>query len=152
MRRQDKEIKDKHEIEAIMDRATVCRVGFCENDVPYIVPVNFGYKDDCLYFHSAPAGKKIEILKRNNNVCFEMDIDHEVIRSATPCNWDTKYRSVIGFGRAFLVGDPEEKRMALNVIVERYSGQSYEYREDALNSVAVVKIEVESVTGKKSGY
>ncbi len=81
-----------------------------------------------------------------------MDIDHEVIRSATACNWDTKYRSVIGFGRAFFVDDLEEKRIALNVIVERYSGQSYEYPEDALNRVAVVKIEVESMTAKKSGY
>ncbi len=152
MRRQDEKIKDKHEIEAIIERARVCRVGFSENDIPYVVPVNFGYKDDCLYFHSAPEGKKIEVLKRNNNVCFEVDIDHEVIRSATACNWDTKYRSVIGFGRAFFVDDLEEKRIALNVIVERYSGQSYEYPEDALNRVAVVKIEVESMTAKKSGY
>ena len=152
MRREDKEIKDKKEIESIIERATVCRVAFSENDVPYIVPLNFGYKDDCLYFHSAPEGKKIEIIRQNNQVCFEVDIDQEVVKSETPCNWQMKYRSVIGFGKAFFVDHPEEKRRALSIIVEHYSGDLSEYSEDAINNVAIVKVEIESMTGKKSGY
>ena len=152
MRREDKEIKDNNEIESIMQRATVCRVAFSENDVPYIVPVNFGYKDDCLYFHSAAEGKKIEIIRQNNNVCFELDIDHEVVRSGTPCKWGMKYRSVIGFGKAFLVRNVEEKRKALNTIVKHYSGKPSDYPESAISNVAIIKVEIESMTGKKSGY
>ena len=131
----DKEIKDKKAIESIIQRAIVCRVAFSENDVPYVVPVNFGYEDDCLYFHSAPEGKKIEMIKQNNNVCFELDIDHEVVKSESPCNWGMKYRSVIGFGRAFFVDDLEEKRRSLGIIVEHYSGNSSEYPEDMINTV-----------------
>ena len=152
MRRKDKEIKDKNEIEAILEKATFCRVAFSENETPYIVPVNFGYEDDCLYFHSASDGRKIETIKKNNRVCFEMDIDQEVVKSEKPCNWSVKYRSVIGFGRALFVDDLEEKRRALNIIVRHYSGAFYDYPDNALREVAVVKIEIESMTGKKSGY
>lgn len=152
MRREDKEIRDKKEIESIIEKATVCRVAFSENDVPYIVPLNFGYKDDCLYFHSASYGKKIDIIKQNNQVCFEVDVDQEVVKSETPCNWEMKYRSVIGFGKASFVDHLEEKRRALNIIMEHYSVDSYEYPEDAINNVAIVKVEIESMTAKKSGY
>jgi len=152
MRREDKEIKDQKEIQAIIEKATVCRVAFSESDVPYIVPVNFGHEGDCLYFHSAPEGKKIEIIKKNDRVCFEMDVDQEVVKSGTPCDWEMKYRSVIGFGTALLVNDLEERRRALNAIVGHYSGDPYEYPANALREVAVVKIEIESMTGKKSGY
>ncbi len=152
MRREDKEIKDKDEIESIIQRATVCRVAFSENHVPYIVPVNFGYKDYCLYFHSAPEGKKIDAIRQNGNVCFEMDIDQEVVRAETPCDWGMKYRSVIGFGKAFLVRDVEEKRKALNTIAEHYSGKPSVYPESAISNVAIIKVEIESMTGRKSGY
>lgn len=152
MKREDKEIRDKDEIESIVQRAIVCRIAFSENDVPYIVPVNFGIRDDCLYFHSAAEGKKIEIIEQNNRVCFEVDIDQEVVRSATPCDWGMKYRSVIGFGKAFLVRNVEEKRKALNTIVEHYSGKPSDYPESAIGDVAIIRVEIESMTGRKSGY
>ena len=152
MRRKEREIKDKNEIESVIERAAVCRIALSDNNVPYIVPLNFGYKDNCLYFHSAPKGKKIDIMRRNNNVCFELDIDHELIESETPCNYSMKYRSVIGFGKAFFVDDFEEKRMALNTIMQHYSGDPYEFSENQIKNVAVIKIEIDSMTGKKSGY
>ena len=152
MRRKEREIKDKNEIESVIERATVCRIALSDNNVPYIVPLNFGYKDNCLYFHSAPKGKKIDIMRRNNNVCFELDIDHKLIESETPCNYSMKYRSVIGFGKAFFVDDFEGKRTALNAIMQHYSGSSYEFSENQLRKVAVIKVVIESMTGKKSGY
>jgi len=154
LRRENKEIKDKNEIETILKRSTVCRIAFSENNMPYIAPLNFGYKDDCLYFHSASEGKKIDILRKNNNVCFEIDIDFDIIKSATLCNWSAKYRSVIGFGKAFFVEDFEEKRRALNLIVQKYSDTShrYEFSEGVLDTVTLIRINIESITGKKSGY
>jgi len=152
MRKTEKEIKAPQEIEAIIQKAQVCRVGFSENDLPYIVPVNFGYRDRCVYFHSAHEGKKMEMLKRNNRVCFEMDISFELIRGETPCKWDMKYLSVMGSGRAFVLSDPAEKNRALNIIMEHYHGNPYEYSEAELAKVAMVRIEIESMSGKKSGY
>ncbi len=155
MRRKDREVRDKKAIESIIRRATVCRIGLAENNLPYVVPVTFGYKDDCLYFHSASEGRKIDIIKQNNNLCFEMDVDCEFVKkSEQPCNWSMKYRSVIGFGKAFLVEDAEGKRKALDIIVGHYSGGPYQYPypEDMISNIAVIKVEIDSVTAKKSGY
>ena len=62
MRRKDKEIKDKKEIESIIKRAKVCRIALSDNNMPYIIPVNYGYKNNCIYIHSASEGKKIDII------------------------------------------------------------------------------------------
>lgn len=152
MRRSDREIKDRGAIESILERATVCRVAFSHDNLPYIVPLNFGYADNCLYFHSAREGKKIEIIEQNSNVCFEVDVDVDLVKGGKACDWTVRYRSVVGFGTAFLVDDPKEKRRALDIIVRHYSDRSYEYPDEAVNKVAVIKIEIESMTGKQSGY
>lgn len=153
MRRKDKEIKDENTIESIIKRATVCRIGLSENNVPYIVPLIFGYKDNCLYFHSAREGKKIDMIGSNNGVCFEIDIDNEIVKGEEACGWSMKYYSVIGFGKAFLVEGFEEKREALDIIMEHYSGKlTFEYPEEAVNNAAIIKVKIERMTGKKSGY
>jgi len=155
LRRKDAEVKGKKAIESIIKRATVCRIALSQNNLPYIVPVAFGYKDDCLYFHSAPEGKKIDIIKQNNDVCFEMDVDCEFVKkSEQPCNWTMKYQSVIGFGKAFFVDIPEGKKAALNVIVDHYSDtpQEYTYPENVISNTAVIRVEIDSMTAKKSGY
>jgi hypothetical protein len=152
MRRQDREIREWDEIRWVMEKAEVCRIGLSEDHMPYVVPVHFGYSDHRLYFHSAPEGKKIEILKRNDRICFEIDLAVELVRGETLCKWDAKYWSVIGFGRAFLVSDTQEKRRGLDAIVVHYHGSPHAYSEEELGGVAVVRIEIEKVTGKKSGY
>jgi len=151
MKRKDKEITDRMEIESILSQARICRIGFSQNNKPYIVPMNFGYKDGYLFFHCAQEGMKIDIIKQNNNVCFEVDINHEITDTGILCNWSTRYSSVIGFGKALLVKDPIEKKLALNVIVNHYSPKAkFKYSEEALNKVGIIKIEITSMTGKKS--
>jgi nitroimidazol reductase NimA-like FMN-containing flavoprotein (pyridoxamine 5'-phosphate oxidase superfamily) len=150
MRRRDKKIKDQGEIEEIIRKAVVCRIAVSDGDSPYIFPVCFGYKDGFLYFHSAPEGKKIEILRKNSKVCFEMDIDTELIRGKKGCDWGVSYRSVIGFGTSVFIESPEEKKRALNTILDHYANRYYDFSEESLEDVVLVKIQVESLTGKKS--
>jgi nitroimidazol reductase NimA-like FMN-containing flavoprotein (pyridoxamine 5'-phosphate oxidase superfamily) len=70
MRKKDKEIKDKELMESILKRAIICRMGLSENNVPYIVPLNFGYKNNFLYFHSAKEGRKIDMIRnRASGAC-----------------------------------------------------------------------------------
>jgi nitroimidazol reductase NimA-like FMN-containing flavoprotein (pyridoxamine 5'-phosphate oxidase superfamily) len=153
MRRKDKEIKNEELIGAILRRASICRIALSENDLPYIVPLCFGHKDNFLYFHTAREGRKIDMIRKNNNVCFEIENDTELLAGENPCKWTMKYYSIIGFGKAFLVEDTEEKRKALDVIAEHYSGKSsYEFPETALHKVVVIKVKIETMTGKKSGY
>jgi len=153
MRKKEKEIKDENTIESIIKRATVCRIGLSENNVPYIVPLNFGYKDNCLYFHSAREGKKIDMIGSNNDVCFEIDIDSEIVKGEDACGWSMKYYSIIGFGKASFVEGVKKKREALDIIMEHYSGKlPYNYPDEAVNNAAIIKVKIESMTGKKSGY
>lgn len=152
MRRKDKEIEDTREIESIINRSDVCRIALSENNSPYIVPVCFGYRDNCLYFHSAAGGKKIDIIKKNNRVCFEFDIQEGLIKSQNPCDWDVKYCSVIGSGRAFIIEEFEGKTKALNIIVGHYSSDTFEYQKNSVDNATVIKVEIENLTGKKSGF
>ena len=66
MRRKDCEITDRAEIEAILKKALVCRIGLADGGEPYIVPLSFGYEDGAVYLHSAVEGKKIAMLQKNS--------------------------------------------------------------------------------------
>ncbi len=152
MRRKEKEITDRAVIESIVLRSSVCRLALSEDNRPYIVPLCFGYKDNTLYFHSAREGKKLDILRKNSNVCFEFDIDHKIVEAEKACKWGMKYQSVIGYGNASVINDPESKRRAFNIIMQHYSGRSFTYAEAALKDTVIIKVEIESMRGKKSGY
>ncbi len=152
MRRNDKAIKDFIEIEDIIKRAIVCRVALSDNKIPYIVPVNFGYKNQILFFHCAREGRKIDIIRQNSNVCVEFDIDHDLSVTDTACEWSFKYRSVIGFGKAEIIDNLEEKRAALDIIMNHYSNQNYQYKDEKIKNILIVKITLDTLTGKKSGY
>lgn len=152
MRRKEKEITARDEIEAIIRQAKVCRVAFCNENTPYVVPLCFGYQDDALYFHSAREGKKLDILRKNNRVCFEFDIGAELQLAPSACAWGMAYKSVIGFGRAVILEDSEQKRRALDVIMRQYAGGGpFTYTDDVLGEVAVVKVAINSMTGKQAG-
>ena len=153
MRRRDKEITDSGEIATVMHKATVCRIALVDGNCPYIFPVNFVVHDNYLYFHSSPEGRKIDILRRNSQVCFAIDIDTETVPGDLPCSWGTRYRSVIGFGRASFLETTEEKQQALDYLVEKYAGvNEFSYKVEALEKVAVLRVSIEKITGKKSGY
>jgi nitroimidazol reductase NimA-like FMN-containing flavoprotein (pyridoxamine 5'-phosphate oxidase superfamily) len=152
MRRKEKEIKEIAAIEDILSRASVCRLGLCEDNRPYVVPVCFGYKDNALYIHCGPAGKKLEMLRKNNNICFEVDIDNKLVKGAKPCDWGMKYKSVIGFGKAVFVEDIVSKRKALDIIMRQFSANTFEYPEETIRKTTIIKVEIESMTGKQSGY
>ena len=154
MRRSEKEIADEAEIREVIRRSTVCRLGMVDDGLPYVVPLSFGYEAGHLFLHSASEGRKIEALRKNPRVCFEFDVDCQVVRAAEPCNWAMRFRSVVGFGRAEFVDDLEEKRHALAVIMRQYAGaeELFSFPAQRLESTTVIRIAVESMTGKQSGY
>lgn len=151
MRRKEKEIADRAEIDDIINRAVICRLALSDGEIPYVVPLSFGYDGTCLYFHSAEQGKKIDVLKINPLVCFEIDIDCEPISSVTPCGWSMKYSSVIGYGKATFVDDIDSKREALEIILRHYCHTRVEIPLDATRNTAIIKVKIESITGKRSG-
>jgi len=152
MRRNDKEITDVSALAAVIQKSLVCRLGLSDGLRPYVVPLCFGYQDGCLYFHSALNGNKIEMIRKNSNVCFEFDINAEVVEHQLACNWSMRYQSVIGFGKAVIIEDVEEKVTALDTIMKQYSGKSFSFPAEPVKLTTVFKVVIESMTGKQSGH
>jgi nitroimidazol reductase NimA-like FMN-containing flavoprotein (pyridoxamine 5'-phosphate oxidase superfamily) len=150
MRKANREIKDKAAIRAIMEEALVCRIGLSDDGMPYVVPMNFGLGKNCLYLHCATEGRKLDILRRNDRVCFEMDLLREIRPGAESCGWGACYESIIGFGRAVIVEGPAEKRAALDRIMEHCGAAGpFSYPDVTLARTAVIRIDIESLTGKR---
>jgi len=151
MRRKEREIKDRKEIDEILGLAKVMHLALADDNKPFLVPVFFAYDGTSLYFHSAKAATKIEFLKRNPNVCFEVSIDNGVVESDVACDFEAKHRTVIGFGKAEFVESEEEKIQVLNKIVALFTDKKFEYPKGNLNATAVIRIEIDSIKGKKHG-
>lgn len=141
---------DQARIDALIAKSRVCRLGVAENGSPYVVPLSFGYQDNVLYFHSAPKGRKIEILKKNPRVCFEFDTLTRVIEHDMPCSWDMEYQSVIGCGRAEFIEDAAEKMQALNIIISQYSDNPMPVADNKAKATCVFKVEIQEMSFKQN--
>jgi uncharacterized protein len=148
MRKTEREIRDRSTIDTMIRNSQVCRLGLTDGTEPYVVPLCFGYDGRSLYFHCAPEGRKIELLRRNNQVCFEFDQIDEIIENEQACRWGMRFRSVIGSGTASFLEAPEEKRQALTLLMQQYSPKAFTFPEDILAHTTVIKIEIESISGK----
>lgn len=152
MRRTEKEITDESAIVAIIENAQVCRLAMVDGNTPYVVPLCFGYRDRSLYFHSALKGYKIDLLRKNPNVCFELESAAEAMAAEEACSWGMRYRSVVGFGQAVFIESTDEKRRALGIIMAQYDGKTYPFPDNKINATAVFKVKIESMSGKQSGF
>jgi hypothetical protein len=142
---------EKKEIEAIIRKATVCRLGMLDGDTPYIVPLCFGYRDNRLFFHGSIKSRKVELIRKHPKVCFEFDILVEPMPATDPCEWNMRYQSVVGFGNASVVETSDEKRRALEIITAQYAKGTHSFRESKLKATAVIKVTIATMTGKQSG-
>jgi len=155
MRRKDKEITDVNEKLEIVAKCKVCRLGLSENSFPYIVPLNYGFSWDngklTLYFHGAAEGKKMDIIQKNNNACFEIDCDSKLIEGENPCDYGYEFKSILGFGKITILETNDEKIEGLNYLMKHQTGKDikYEFGENALDNVVVLKLVVEEFTGKQ---
>ena len=156
MRRKDREVLDEVKIDKFIRNCDCCRIGFYdkENNEVYIVPLNFGYSNvdnkRVFYFHGAKEGRKIELISKTKKVSFEMDSNHELIIGKMACNYSERYQSVMGTGLISFVEDKDEKIAALNEIMFQSTGKKdWDFPEPMLNGVAVLKIEVTSLSCKE---
>jgi len=141
----------RNEIEALLAKALVGRLGTCNRDEPYVVPICFLHVENKIYFHSRPEGKKLENMKVNPRVCFQVD-EYNLAPSPRPCDFSMHYRSVIIFGRVRFLKDAKERLKALNAILDKYdTSHSAEPIDEAMvDRVAVAEITVEEMSGKKN--
>lgn len=153
MRRSEREVTDSIEILSIIKACDVMRLGMVdEAGRPYIIPLNFGWETEdgilTLYFHGANEGRKLEILRNNPLVCFEMDTDHQLSAAEKPCNYSFGYKSVIGWGEITFLETHEEKVHGLQAIMRHAGRDDASFSAEDTKRVSVGKLSVERVTGK----
>jgi uncharacterized protein len=153
MRRKDREITDFNEIMSVIKKCSVCRIAFFDDTYPYIVPLNYGAESEgqriTLYFHCANAGKKLDLLRRNKNVAFEVDCPGIFIDGEKACDSSMGFESVCGNGSMETVGD-SEKLHALALLMRQYSSkQQFDFDENEVKAVTVLKLTVNDIAGKR---
>lgn len=153
MRQGKKEIHDSAAIIELLNTCHVGRLGTVGGDgYPMIKPLNFAYHDNRIYFHTAKEGEKIEHIKRDNRVCFEVDLPIAYVKAKNqPCEAAYLYQSVIIRGRASFVEDDEERLFALRHLMRKYQpeGGFGDYPKEKLAMTGVVRIDIEEMKGKE---
>ncbi len=153
MRQAKKEITDRKLVIGLLQRSHVGRLGTVSSDgYPMVKPLNFVYEDGEIYFHSAKEGEKIADITRDNRVCFEVDLPIALVKSrGVPCKAEYLYRSVIIKGRAHIVKDEAERLRGLELLMKKYQpeGGFGEFPQDKMKLTAIIRIDIEQMSGKE---
>lgn len=154
-RKPDRRITDPEELDYVLRKAQILRLGMCGPDGPYVVPMNFGIGEGCLYLHSSPKGKKADILRANPRVCFELETDVALIEDDKPCGFSMKFKSIVGYGTIAVLESEAEKLAALRAIMAHYTEVGFPdeaFPEKVLAKTLAMRLDIESLTGAKHGW
>lgn len=149
-------VTDEKEIEQIIAECDICFVGIAtENGVPYVIPMNFGYRDKEVILHSAPEGRHLDLLKHNNQISVTFCTDRK-LRCQHPdvaCSYSMESKSVVCRGEVTFLADDDlaGKEEALNLMMKKYSKQSFKYSTPALRNVKVWRVKLFDITAKSFG-
>ena len=152
MTKRERQITDPQQIQRILDTGKVLHLGLAVDNEPYVVPMNYGYTKEngklVMYLHSAVRGKKLDMIRINPKVFFEIDCDLVPFESELPCQYGLSYSSVMGKGIARIVDDVEEKKKAMSVLMKTQTGKDFTFEDRLVSIVAVIRIDVEAYTAK----
>lgn len=145
---------DAEFIEKIIRKCDICYVGMADTDgTPYVLPMNFGYRDGIVYLHSAQEGRSISILERNPRVCITFSTDHALVfqHPEVACSYRMRSKSVIGWGEVEYEEDFDKKVEVLNIIMAQYSKKDFQYSDPAVVNVKIWKVRLNEVSCKEFG-
>ena len=146
--------QDQLFIEEVLRQAKICFVGMADTDgTPYVIPMNFGYRDGSFYLHSAQEGRSISILSRNPQVCLSVSVENALVfqHPEVACSYRMKAKSVIAWGKVVYEEDDDRKREALDIIMEQYIDKAFRYSDPAVRNVKIWRVDVEEITCKEFG-
>lgn len=136
---------------AILKKATAGTLALLgDNDYPYAVPISFVYDNNCLFFHSAVAGHKIDAINKHDKASFCI-IDKDDIHGD---EYTTYFRSVIAFGKIQIVSDASEKLYATKLLGRKYNPNQEEALQEeikkAFSRMVIIRLDIEHLTGKEA--
>ena len=150
--KRERQVTDPEQILHILDTGKVLHLGLAVDNEPYVVPMNYGYKMEdgklTVYLHSALKGKKLDMMRANPKVFFEIDCDLQPFEGRVPCQYGLVYSSVMGRGTATIVEDVEEKKQAMSLLMKTQTGKDFSFEDRLVSIVAVIRIDVAEYTAK----
>lgn len=156
MRRKDRELNDREALRSLLERGQVCHLALADGDAPYVVPMNYGFlmQEDgalALYFHSARAGKKLELLREHPHAGFAVSLSGALITGDRACDWSMTYASILGKGILTEVADEEERERGVTLLM-RHHGRTEDFTYDprVMARTVILKLAVSSYTGKSN--
>lgn len=154
MRRKDREVTDPEKIRAVIESCHCCRLGLVDQGMAYIVPLNFGFTETkgkyAFFFHGAREGRKIELMKKNPSVSFEMDTNYKLNEGVTACEYSARFQSIIGSGHVAFLEDLQEKKEALHIIMQSNTGKSdWTFSDRMVEATCVFRLDVEDFSCKE---
>ena len=153
MRRSDREVGNLAEIQKILEGCKVCHMAMVDDGMPYVIPLSYGYELEgdrlTVYVHCAREGRKIDVLRKNSSICFELCVEGEIeYERETPCNSGCYYSSIIGFGNAEFVENPDEKCKALSLLMKSQVDKEITFTEKQADTVCVLKVVTTNYSAK----
>ena len=152
MTKRERQVTDKNQILRILDTAKVLHLGLAVNNEPYVVPMNYGYTEEdgklVLYLHSALQGRKLDMIRENPRVFFELECDQAPFEGEKPCQYGLVYSSVMGRGTAGIVEDVEEKKKAMAILMKTQTQKEFSFDDKLVSIVAVIRSDVAEYTAK----
>lgn len=153
IRRKEKEITDESELRSILKSTKYVTIAMCQDNEPYLVSLSHGFeeKKNCIYFHCAKDGKKIDILKENPVIWGQATLDEGYADGKC----DHLYASVQFRGKVTFIEDAKEKEFALRIMIEQLESKpGLVYNEQvtpkSIERVMIGRIDIEFLSGKKS--
>jgi len=146
-------IENREEIEQIIKACKTCFLGMSENDLPYVLPMNFALDGDTVILHSAQIGRMWETLKKNPNVCINWIIGEDLKwqDEKVGCSYRVKSKSVLVEGKVEIANDFDEKTRCLKLLMGQYSERDFKFGKPAVENVGIIKVAIENLTAKEFG-
>jgi nitroimidazol reductase NimA-like FMN-containing flavoprotein (pyridoxamine 5'-phosphate oxidase superfamily) len=151
-RHPERGIYDRAVIDAILDEALVCHVGFAVDGQPFVIPTIHARVGNTLYLHGSPASRMLRRLAGGLDVCVTATIVDGVVLARSVYKSSLNYRSAVVLGRARTIEDGGEKRLALEAVVEHVAaGRSSDARapnDEELKATLVLALAIDEASAK----
>jgi nitroimidazol reductase NimA-like FMN-containing flavoprotein (pyridoxamine 5'-phosphate oxidase superfamily) len=147
-------IQEQERIEAIIKSCQFCSIGVAdENDIPYVLPMSFGYENGVIYLHSAQEGRAVRILEKNPNICITFCTNPKIVHqnAEVACSYGAQGKSVVCEGKVVFEEDFDEKTRALHIIMKQYSDRVFKFSPPAVKNVKIWKIKIDNMSAKEFG-
>lgn len=160
MRQAKLECTDEGKINSFLTESKTGYLGLSDENIPYVVPLNYVWFEGDIYFHGASEGRKVDIIRVNPRACFTVSEDLGTMTNPVPAKTDTAYMSVMIFGKIEKVEDWEKATSVMQVMLDKYVPGYYggrlsqahveKYRSSMGSRTAVFRIKTERLTAKEN--